>query len=158
MVRTLSDTQARDLLRSARVGRLGCIVNGEPYVVPINYVFEGNFVYSHSLPGQKITALRENPRSCVQADIIESPLRWSSVLAFGTFEELTDVGERHQVIKKLLARFPMLTPVESTIAVDGAPADVIVYQIRIERITGVTEGEDTDFELLEHLGSRTDDF
>jgi nitroimidazol reductase NimA-like FMN-containing flavoprotein (pyridoxamine 5'-phosphate oxidase superfamily) len=39
MITTISDEQARELLRSARVGRLGCIVNGEPYIVPINFTF-----------------------------------------------------------------------------------------------------------------------
>ena len=47
----ISDDESRKLLSSSRVARLGCIVDGEPYVVPINYYFENDFVYSHSLPG-----------------------------------------------------------------------------------------------------------
>src|SRR5690349_17800342 len=35
MMKTLNDTEARELFKSARVVRLGCILNGEPYVVPI---------------------------------------------------------------------------------------------------------------------------
>ena len=34
----------------------------------------------------------------------------------------------------------MLTPVESAIAADGPAAEVIVFKIRIERLTGVSEG------------------
>jgi hypothetical protein len=33
----------------------------------------------------------------------------------------------------------MLIPVESAIAADGATAEVIVFKIRIERLTGVSE-------------------
>lgn len=140
MVCTLSDIQARELLQSARVARLGCIVNGEPYIIPINHYFEDNCVYGHSLPGLKITALRKNPRACVQVDKTESDLRWSSVLAFGNFEEIVKPSERHEIMSRLLKRFPMLTPVESAIIKDGSPPEVIVYRIRIDRMTGVAEG------------------
>src|SRR5688572_3899013 len=140
MITTISDEQARELLRSSRVGRLGCIVNGEPYIVPINFTFEDNSVYSHSLPGTKITALKEKPRACVQVDEIKSDLSWSSVLAFGNFEEIVKATERKEILSKLLKRFALLTPVESAIAQDGSPLEVIIYRIRIDRITGVSEG------------------
>jgi hypothetical protein len=140
MITTISDVQARELLESALIGRLGCIVNGEPYIVPINFNFADNYVYSHSLPGVKITALRENPRACIQVDEIESDLRWRSVLAFGNFEEIVKPTERKEILSKLLKRFPLLTPVESAIAQDGRTQDVIVFRIRIDKITGVSEG------------------
>jgi len=158
MVSTLNRVQARNLLESSTVGRLGCIVEGDPYVVPISYIVQGDSIYSHSLCGTKINALRANPRACLQVDKVENALRWTSVLAFGDFEELTDQEERHRVINKLLYRFPFLTPVESTIAVDAAPAGVVVFRIKIDKITGVAEGEKTELDLLESLGSRTDVF
>jgi hypothetical protein len=34
----------------------------------------------------------------------------------------------------------MLTPVESAIAIDGSSPEVIVFRIKIERLTGVSEG------------------
>lgn len=139
-MKMLTDDEARKLFQSARLARLGCIVNEEPYVVPINYHFEDDCLYSHSLPGLKISGLRENPRACVQVDEIESDLHWRSAIAFGKFEEITKPNERADVLAKLLGRFPMLTPVESAIAVDGSVPEVIVFRIRIERLTGVTEG------------------
>ena len=140
MMKMLSEDEAQKLFQSGKLVRLGCIVNGEPYVVPINCHLEGDCLYSHSLPGLKISGLRENPRACVQVDEIESDLHWRSAMAFGTFEEITKPGERTEVLNKLLRKFPMLTPVESAIAVDGAAADVIVFRIRIDRVTGVCEG------------------
>jgi uncharacterized protein len=140
MITMLNDQDARNLLQKARVARLGCIVNGEPYIVPINYNLEGDCLYSHSLPGLKIAGLRENPRACVQVDEIESDLHWRSVLAFGKFEEIVKSGEREEVLRKLFRRFPTLTPVESAIAADGSAAEVIVFRIRIDRLTGVSEG------------------
>ena len=140
MMKMLSNEDARQLFQKARVARLGCIVNGEPYVVPINCHLEGDQLYSHSLPGLKITGLRENPRACVQADEIESDLRWRSAIAFGSYEEITKPNERADVLSTLLRKFPMLTPVESAIASDGAAPEVIVFKINIERVTGVSEG------------------
>jgi len=140
MMKMLSDDEARNLFQFARVVRLGCIVNGEPYIVPINCHFEDDYLYSHSLPGLKISGLRENPRACVQVDEIESDLRWRSAIAFGTFEEIIKANERADILSKLLRDFPMLTPVESAIAIDGSSPEVIVYKIRIERLTGVSEG------------------
>ena len=140
MMKMLSDNEARKLFQFARTVRLGCIVNGEPYVVPINCLLEDNYLYSHSLPGLKISGLRENPQACVQVDEIESDLHWRSAIAFGKFEEIKKPNERHDVLTKLLKRFPLLTPVESAIAVDGAAAEVIVFKIRIDRLTGVSEG------------------
>ncbi len=140
MMRMLSNEEARQLFQSARVVRLGCIVNGEPYVVPINCHLEGDHLYSHSLSGLKIASLRENPRACVQVDQIESDLRWRSALAFGRYEEITKPNERAEVLSTLLHDFPMLTPVESAIAIDGMSAEVIVFRINIERLTGVSEG------------------
>ena len=139
MMTMLNEIAARKVLRSARVARLGCIVNGEPYVVPISCHLEDDCLYSHSLPGLKISGLRENPRACVQVDEIESDLHWRSAIAFGKYEEITKSNEREEILEKLLRKFPMLTPVESAIAVDASTPQVIVFRIRIDRVTGVSE-------------------
>ena len=139
MIKMLSNDEARRLFQRARVARLGCIVNDEPYVVPVNCHLEGDHLYSHSLPGLKISGMRENPRACVQVDEIESDLRWRSAIAFGKFEEITTRDERADILGKLLRKFPMLTPVESAIAIDSTSAEVIVFRINIERLSGVSE-------------------
>jgi len=140
-MRALSEEDVRELLRAAKIGRLGCIDNGEPYVVPINYVFEDSTVYSHSLPGRKIDALRTQPLACLQVDSIEDDFNWRSVLAYGNFEEVRVPSERRSILQKLLSRFPLLTPVESVMAHDASAPDSIVFRIRINRMTGVAEGE-----------------
>jgi len=139
-MKMLSSDEARQLFQRARVARLGCIVQNEPYVVPINVELEGDCCYSHSLPGLKISSLREFPHACIQVDEIESDLRWKSAIAFGEYEEITKPQERAEVLNKLLHKFPMLTPVESALAVDSPPPEVIVFRINIERLTGVSEG------------------
>ena len=140
MITRMSEDEARSLLRAGRLGRLGCVADGYPYVVPVNYVFDGESVISHSLPGRKIDAMRAFPRVCLQVDEVRDQTRWKSVLAFGTFEEIEKRDDRERAMNLLLSLFPHLTPVESLIAVDaGAPAPV-VYRVRVERITGISEG------------------
>ena len=139
MMTMLNEIAARKVLQSARVARLGCMINGEPYVVPISCHLEDDCLYSHSLPGLKISALRENPRACVQVDEIESDLHWRSAIAFGKFEEITKSNEREEILTRLLRQFPLLTPVESAIPVDAATPQVVVFRIRIDRLTGVSE-------------------
>jgi nitroimidazol reductase NimA-like FMN-containing flavoprotein (pyridoxamine 5'-phosphate oxidase superfamily) len=139
-MKELGEEESLELLNSAKVGRLGCVANGEPYVVPINYFFEDGFIYSHSLPGRKIEALRVHPRACLQVDAIENDFKWRSAIAYGNFEEIRVPSERRAILTKLLVHFPLLTPVESTMAHDASSFDSIVFRIRIDRITGAVEG------------------
>ena len=138
MISQMTDSEARRLLTSGRVGRLGCVFDGGPYVVPVNYVVDGYSIYIHSLAGRKLDALRTNPNACLQVDKIENNYEWQSAIAFGIFEELTDLRERDIASRLLLTRFPNLTPVESVPVHDGQ-SSLILFRLRITEVTGVEE-------------------
>jgi uncharacterized protein len=139
MIRTIRADDATAVLREGRTAHLGCLVRGEPYVVPINYVFDGRDIFVHSLPGLKIQAMRSNPPVCVQFDEIQGDTKWKSVQAFGSFEELVDPMQRSRALELLLDRFPKLTPVETRLADDAAAPELIVFRIRVDRVTGIEE-------------------
>jgi nitroimidazol reductase NimA-like FMN-containing flavoprotein (pyridoxamine 5'-phosphate oxidase superfamily) len=139
MINRLSEEESYTLLRSQRLARLGCIAGAEPYVVPINYVFEDRSVLSHTLPGRKLTAMREHPRICVQVDDIEDLCTWKSVIAYGRYEEIVEPAERSRAMNCLLSLFPNLTPVESRIAEDAGSPTPVVFRIRLDSITGIKE-------------------
>ena len=139
MIRRLSDEEKAALLSRRRLGRLGCIVGAAPYVVPINYVFDGENIYSHSLPGTKIDALRLNPTACIQIDEIADEFHWQSVMVLGEYEEITSDQERDAVLARLLARLPSLTPVESFHDHGPAQPAAVVFRIRVRDISGVSE-------------------
>jgi nitroimidazol reductase NimA-like FMN-containing flavoprotein (pyridoxamine 5'-phosphate oxidase superfamily) len=101
-------------------------------------VFEDGAIYIHSLPGQKINAMRAAPEVCLQADQITNEYRWRSSLAFGQYEEITEPKERERYLKLLFQKFPHLTPVEALQAQTGRES--LVFRIRVERVTGVAEG------------------
>jgi nitroimidazol reductase NimA-like FMN-containing flavoprotein (pyridoxamine 5'-phosphate oxidase superfamily) len=138
MIKVLNQENARDLLARSSVGRLGVVYKGGPYVVPVNYVLDGEIIYVHSLPGRKIEALRANPGACLQVDEVIDAYHWRSAIAFGTYEEITGQAERDIAVRRLLARFPKLTPVESVPVHDGQ-SSVVIFGIRINEITGVAE-------------------
>ena len=139
MIKKLDDDEARDLLSEERIGRLGCVDDGEPYVVPVNYIYDGECALVHSLPGRKIIAMRSNPRACLQVDRIESDFGWKSVIAYGLYEEVTNKADRTRALDDLLKRFPQLTPVETLIAEDAMAPDPIVFRIRVDRLTGISQ-------------------
>lgn len=139
MTRNMDERETRELITAGKLGHLGCVVKGEPYVVPINYLFENGSVYGHSMMGRKIRALRTHPRACLQVEQIEGDFHWHSAIAFGDFEEIHQEPERAQVMRKLFERFPLLTPVESVVSKDTASSEVIVFRLRVDRVTGLAE-------------------
>ena len=139
MSRLLNEAEALEVIKVGKIGRLGCIDDDEPYVVPINYLVDEDAIYSHSLPGKKIDAMRAHPRACLQVDHIDDDFHWRSAIAFGRFEEVERPNDRREFLSKLLSHFPKLTPVESRIVQDAAAPDSIVFRIIIDRVTGVEE-------------------
>lgn len=140
MVHKLGEVESRALLFQGRTGRLGCICDGKPYVVPVSYWFDGQSIYIHSLPGRKVTALRAHPRACLQVDEMTDEVHWKSVLAFGHYEEVRAAQERERILREVLARFPHFTPVESAMSEIAGVPQIIIFRLRVETITGVTEG------------------
>jgi uncharacterized protein len=133
----LRDTESLAILREGTLGRLGCIAESGPYVVPVNYLFDGEDIYIHSLPGRKINALRADPRACLQVDQIKDSYHWRSVIAYGTYEEISDEETREVILGKLFSRLPNMTPVESRLA--KGLQETIVFRIKVGEITGVGE-------------------
>ena len=133
----LRDTDALAILREGSLGRLGCIAAGWPYVVPVNYVFDGKDIYIHTLPGKKLDALRANTRVCFQVDEIKDSYHWRSAIAYGTFEEVSNEDTRENILGKIYSRLPNMTPVESML-VDGLKG-IIVFRIKVEEVTGLAE-------------------
>jgi len=139
VTKILSKSEACAIIDSGRLGRLGCLDRGEPYVVPINYIVDGGEIFSHSLPGKKIDAMRAYPRVCLQVDNIWDEFHWRSAVAFADFEEVTDANQKTTILRRLLERFPNLTPVESQLTRDADPPPIIVFRLRIDHVSGIAE-------------------
>jgi nitroimidazol reductase NimA-like FMN-containing flavoprotein (pyridoxamine 5'-phosphate oxidase superfamily) len=131
-----------ELLARVRLGRLACANQGQPYITPIYYAYDHNYLYSFSTLGQKIAWMRANPLVCVEADELVSPQYWATVIVFGKYEELPDTPEceadRRRAYELLQRRplwwepaFAKTVPEENT-----RPMEPMYFRTHIDRISG----------------------
>ncbi|PWK79094.1 hypothetical protein LX99_01550 [Mucilaginibacter oryzae] len=145
MLGKLTQPEIEALLSRQITGRLGCHAEGTTYVVPVNYVYKNGIIYAHSGPGKKIEMMRQNPEVCFEVDEIKSIFSWKSVIAWGRFEEITEIDEQQQAMQALIHRIMPLVeqptghPSHGIIESEydlGDKIDVIVYKIIIDKTTG----------------------
>jgi nitroimidazol reductase NimA-like FMN-containing flavoprotein (pyridoxamine 5'-phosphate oxidase superfamily) len=136
------DECRRTLPQEATVGRLACAQAGQPYVVPVYLVSRDGYLYGFSSVGLKIECMRANPLVCVEIEDVNSAEAWTTVIVFGTYEELPDTRQYETarlLAHSLLRRRPMWWQ-PASVAVTGAQQAKtfapIFYRIRINRITG----------------------
>ena len=109
--------EIRRILDTAKVLRLGLAVDGEPYVVPMNYGYtleEGKLTfYLHSaMRGKKLDMLRANPRVFIELDCDQVPfegtkpctygLSYSSLMGRGEAVLVEDVEEKMEAMTVLM--------------------------------------------------------
>ncbi len=87
----LTKIQIDNILLSQVLGRLACTDGKQPYIVPVTYTYDGEFIYCQTNEGTKLTMLRKNPAICFEVDTMTDMTNWQSVVVFGEFEELKDV-------------------------------------------------------------------
>jgi hypothetical protein len=142
----LDKSEIDDLLRSEAVGRLGCHADGQIYVVPVTFVYDGNCIYGHTDEGMKVRLMRADPKVCFEVDRIKNLADWKSVIVQGTFEELkAEEAERAMLLlrRKLEPLIERESP-ESAHALKGyvlyrmqsASRHGILYRINITEKTG----------------------
>jgi uncharacterized protein len=105
MFGNLQSDQIEDVLKSQFVGRIGCSLNDETYIVPISYAYNGNYIYCHTKEGKKTTIMRRNPKVCFQVDEMKTMANWRSVIVQGEFQELKEKEERTNGMQILLNRY-----------------------------------------------------
>ncbi len=140
----LSGAQVEHVLHLGTTGHLGCYGDARPYVVPINYAYDGQHIYGYTREGMKLRLMRAHPTVCFQVDQIEDITDWQSVIAWGTFEELH--GDDAENAKDLLiGRFtPLLggAPIQRAHGMGGwadhAPTwqDAVLYRITLTTKSG----------------------
>ena len=110
MIGRLHPGQIEAVLHQQHVGRLACLADGRPYVVPVTYAYAGGAVYGRTLPGRKLAALRADPRVCFEVDERDDSVSWCSVVADAIFEEVTDPAERQTALALLAQAWPAGLP------------------------------------------------
>ncbi len=109
MLGTLDGEQIEQVLRTEIIGRIGCTTDGRVYVVPVTYAYDGECVYAHSAVGMKVKMMRANPAVCFEVDHTDNLANWRSVIAWGTFEELTGEDAKRGMATLMQRVMPLLT-------------------------------------------------
>ena len=91
-IQEMSKTECLSTLARTRVGRLACAQENLPYVVPIFFVYEDSYLYGFTTLGQKVEWMRSNPLVCVEVDEVQNFEEWTSIVIFGTYEELPELA------------------------------------------------------------------
>jgi len=146
MLGELNRVDMDDILERNFVGQLGCNDGKRSYIVPINYIYDGNFLLAHSMEGMKIDMMRKNPEVCFSVYEMKDNFNWTSVILWGQFEELTEERERNRIIKIFTDRmlkfkvFPSFNKerkeVSNSVLNYPASARPVLFRIIIQERTG----------------------
>ena len=115
--REISDRKVIDgIIRSCRVCRLAMCDDGQPYLVPLNFGYNGRFLYFHAAPeGRKIDIIKKNNRVCFEFDILHDIVtgqkacdwgaRYESVVGSGAAEIVDDVKGKKEALEWIMRQY-----------------------------------------------------
>ena len=137
-VEDMTPADMHALLERESFGHLGCARDGRPYVVPMNYAYDGKELYFFTTAGMKTQFIQSNPQVCLQVEEITDSTHWRSVMLIGKAEQLTGKEDMQRAMKLITDRNPSLTPAISATQLDtwGRAVDIALYRIIPELIDG----------------------
>jgi uncharacterized protein len=141
LIQELTPDECFRILERTNLARLGCARNDQPYIVPIHFSFDPprRCVYGFSAIGQKIDWMRGNPKVCLELDDIDDKNHWTTVLITGRYEEIhqdPDEANARRRAERLFRQRPEWWFPAAAKPASREPQDIVVYRIKIERITG----------------------
>ena len=137
-VEDMPPAEMHALLQRESFGHLGCSRDGRPYVVPMNYAYNGKELYFFTTEGMKTQFMEANPKVCLQVEEVTNSSHWRSVMVIGQAERLTGNEDTQRAMQLIFERNPSLTPAINATQVDawGRPVDIALYRITPQIIDG----------------------
>lgn len=105
-----------DIIRRCCVCRLAMSDDGQPYIVPLNFGYDGSNLYFHCAPeGKKIDIIKRNNRVGFEFDILheivkaEKACDWSaryeSVVGSGIAEIVDNQGNKKEALASIMRQY-----------------------------------------------------
>jgi uncharacterized protein len=137
-VEDMSPADMHALLQRENFGHLGCSRDTRPYVVPMNYAYDGKELYFFTTEGMKTQFIGANPQVCLQVEEVTDSSHWRSVMVIGRAERLTNTEDTQRAMQLIVERNPSLTPAISATQMDtwGRAVNIALYRIMPELIDG----------------------
>ncbi|HKM94094.1 MAG TPA: pyridoxamine 5'-phosphate oxidase family protein [Prolixibacteraceae bacterium] len=99
------------IIKACRTCYLGLSINNQPYVVPMNFGYDGEYIYLHSgQEGRKWETMKQNPKACITF-CLGDELAWQdehvacswrvksqTIIAEGVLEFIDDMEEKEEIM------------------------------------------------------------
>jgi len=108
--------RAEEILRAGRVAHVAFAVDGQPFVLPFGYFYEGGTVYLHGAPASRtVRALRGGTPVCVEVTLLDGlvasrdakshSMNYRAAVVFGRAETVRDLAEKRAVFERMTAAY-----------------------------------------------------
>jgi len=134
----MTHAEMETLLNSARYGHLAVARDDHPYVVPMNYAFDGRDLYFLTTEGTKTEYIAANREICFQVEEVEDATRWRSVMLTGRAERLTAPDETERAMRLIAERNPTLAPAINNTKIGAWTrlSHLAIFRVRAEALYG----------------------
>ncbi len=158
--RAKDDAWIRAFLKSGEVGTMATAIDGQPFLVTRNYVYDetAHAIYMHGArKGRTFENLQANPRACFSVQVsgrllpadsaLEFGTEFAGVIVFGPVSLVEDAAEATHGLELLLAKyFPHLEYGRDYAPVDAAGLKITaVLKISIQGWSGKAKEVAADF-------------
>jgi nitroimidazol reductase NimA-like FMN-containing flavoprotein (pyridoxamine 5'-phosphate oxidase superfamily) len=134
----LDEGHCRLILEEAPTAHLACVADGEPYVTPLSFVMIDGTCYLRTSEGRRLSALRQDPRVCVEVSRPTLGEGWESVVFWGEARLVDDLDTRAAVVAALIHKYR--EPVFSASITTVLPQEHPVIAIVPQRLSGRAAG------------------
>lgn len=122
---------------------------GKPYVIPMNFGFNGEYIYFHgSATGKKVDVLENNPDVCIvfstdhelryvtEEVACSWSMRYRSVLVYGKADFVKDPEEKIAILNVIMAHYAERKFEYN----DPSIREVMVFKVKVDKMEGRVYG------------------
>jgi len=131
------------IIRRCRVCHLAMCDEGQPYVVPLNFGYDGSFLYFHAaLEGRKIDIIKSNNRVGFEFDILHEIVtaqracdwgaQYESVMGSGTAEIIDNSDAKKEALQWIMRQYGS----DAHDFSDEILKKTLILRVRIREISG----------------------
>ena len=139
-----SRSEIDEIISKCQICHLGMALENQPYVIPVNFGYDGDQIYFHTArKGRKTDILALNAKVCFQMERstglvarTPEPCDWSfafeSIIGFGQVRELVQPEEKKEGLVQIIRHYGG----QAVLPAEKKMAAVRVWSIQIEEVTG----------------------
>ena len=135
------------IIEKAIICRVAMCWQDEPYMIPMNFGYQDNYIYLHSArEGRKLDILRNNDKVCIEFDadveLVQSQkacnteMKYKSVLTFGKAVFLKDIVEKKKALDIIMHHYYNHDSLSVFHYPEDALEKVIIIKVKVEKMTG----------------------